>query len=1003
MVKYARNLLKLFSSVPDSKQCVLDGKLSVFPYKTNSKRPIFKKDEDGKSYTKQYDKQIPLNVFSNNNNISLTIGFDGGNYGKHLGVLDIDGYKKLPNDEDTRTDVWYDKELHKMVCDDLYQVLKDLPIESIHAKSWSNGYHLYYFTSQSLLTSDVQVLKFIKFPNDYHIQELQGKGINEISDMIEVFSKNNQRCLTYPSRVIETKKDSNGDDETRKGTYEILSHDPSFERLFDNPVEDISSLLVDTFVEHGFIFDEDGYKQAIAIESTHKKRVKTYKNKGTSRFNGNESLNLYKLTPKIKKDIISEIGGIINKTIGKHYKVIIALDGGFTNLGLTKEDRFELISNAIHEYDDTEQHIRQLQYSIDNPSSEKLGFNTIITLEPSTEVNIDKIKELYDKAKDKNRKEVLKPIEDSIDDLIHSMKNVLNSYENDSKVVNQMEKMIESLKDSIYPYDLYYQVYNKEKKVLRRQLAIDVVDEYNIKSCYDVNTGEDKLYYLTSDGYYDELNISVLKHLIYENHGVNYENQIIKNIIESIPRNSNKLPNLIQFNNGIFNNVDLTFTTFDEFDIRDNLVYKRIGVIDESSGKINLLTYNPNARLTDDPNERTYVEQVLRNILIPKNDEDNYDLLIDRLERDGETILGINRKNITISYDSKGNSGKSVINFIHKLVLNDLYKNVDSSSFDDNFNYELFSNNHSINIDETTQKELMEIMEKLKSFTSPNSSKDHRKQYGTGKVKSDNDGNIDIYTNHLIKPNLDDGGFLGRLTIITFPNQFRKEHEVKMNKYENAYVEDEKTYDKLKEDIDGLSWYVSSSINYYLDMIHVKGNFRCYQTKEQVLDIIGNTDIYSKFCIIFLERDDDMKTSNKEIKAVFEDYVEDTGKLVNDSERKISNKLGKTIKELFGTIKEDTRDGVVYPLRIKTKDEIEDDSRKILTSCDDDFTNIQMDLVKNLKESEKIIYNHIKLNELNTIEDLQRNYKTIDVNKIVYDLIQLDLIKYKEQHDLDDY
>ena len=186
-------------------------------------------------------------------------------------------------------------------------------------------------------------------------------------------------------------------------------------------------------------------------------------------------------------------------------------------------------------------------------------------------------------------------------------------------------------------------------------------------------------------------------------------------------------------------------------------------------------------------------------------------------------------------------------------------------------------------------------------------------------------------------------------------------------------------------------------------MIHVKGNFRCYQTKEQVLDIIGNTDIYSKFCIIFLERDDDMKTSNKEIKAVFEDYVEDTGKLVNDSERKISNKLGKTIKELFGTIKEDTRDGVVYPLRIKTKDEIEDDSRKILISCDDDFTNIQMDLVKNLKESEKIIYNHIKLNELNTIEDLQRNYKTIDVNKIVYDLIQLDLIKYKEQHDLDDY
>ena len=38
MVKYSRNLLKLFSSISDCEQCVKDGKLSVFPYKTNSKR-----------------------------------------------------------------------------------------------------------------------------------------------------------------------------------------------------------------------------------------------------------------------------------------------------------------------------------------------------------------------------------------------------------------------------------------------------------------------------------------------------------------------------------------------------------------------------------------------------------------------------------------------------------------------------------------------------------------------------------------------------------------------------------------------------------------------------------------------------------------------------------------------------------------------------------------------------------------------------------------------------
>lgn len=1008
MAKYSKNLDKLFNRISDLEAAIKDGKISIYPFNNNSKKPIYKEDENGVNYAKQYDKQIPLHHFWDNNNIALVPGFDGKGYGKHLGVIDIDGYKKYPNNN---SKLWYDSKLHKIVCDDLYEVLKDLPIESIHIRTWSNGYHIYYFTSQSIATKNkkefVSVLEFIRFPSDYHIKELQNKGINELDDMVEIFSKNNQRTITYPSSIKESRKDSNNKKSIRIGNYKIISDNPSIDSMFENPVDDIESLIVDVFSNNGFSFDEDGYKQAIASKSIKNHKVKTYKNKGKGKIYGNQSSNLYRLTPKIRKGLVTELCSIMDKTIGKHYQVVIALDGGLTNLGLSEDDRKSLLFETFDKVDDNSQHYEQVESSISNPSDEKIGFSTIMTLEPKTKLNIEKIKELIDKSKDKGRKELLEPIKRSIDDLKYSMDSLLSLYDDNTKVQKDIEKMVENLRKTIYPYDLYYELYNKpSKKDLRLKLAIEVSNDFNIKSYYDVNHKEDKIYYLTSDGYYEYLNEYKLRSLIYESRNCNYTISICKDIIEAIPSNSDKKDNLIQFSNVIFDNTDLSYVPIDEFNIKENLVHKKIGVRNDVTGKLTLLTYNPKARLTDNPSERTYVEQTLRKIYIPKNDENNHNFIIDRLQRLGATILGITNKTITYNYDSKGGSGKSTMNFLEKSILNDLYINIGAKAFKQTFTTDLLSYKHSVNIDETTPKELEEILQELKKYSSNNNSINDRRMYSTENVQSTGFGNIEIFSNYLFTPNLDDNGIINRIDIIEYPNLFRKEHE--LGKYDNAYLEDGRTYDKLLDDIDGLSWLASASINEYMD-IYPNGKFKCYQTNEQVLDILGNHDIYSKFCYLYLERDNDKFTTNKEIRIVFKEYAKRTGKLVNDSDDKIGKKLGLTIKSMFGTNVKirttiDGKNDTFYNLRIRTFDEVENYSKKKLIAIDDDYLS-ESDLVniKLLDSNQKMVYKNIKNQELTSIKELEDNYTGIDVTTIVYDLLELNLIEYKEIYQIDDY
>ena len=119
--------------------------------------------------------------------------------------------------------------------------------------------------------------------------------------------------------------------------------------------------------------------------------------------------------------------------------------------------------------------------------------------------------------------------------------------------------------------------------------------------------------------------------------------------------------------------------------------------------------------------------------------------------------------------------------------------------------------------------------------------------------------------------------------------------------------------------------------------------------------------------------------------------------------------LSAALRKVFGeNVKNKTtidgKNGIFYSLRIRTFDEVENYSKKKLIAIDDDLLS-ESDLVniKLLDDNQKMIYKNIKNQELNSIKELEDNYTGIDSTRIVHDLLELNLIEYKEIYQLDDY
>lgn len=251
---------KLIEAIPDLEEAIDKKEIGIHPFSTSSKRP---REIDGESHNSYWQKQLELDRIKRlgpNTNIGFTMGYDPENKGHHLAVIDIDGFKKFEDGKDNREEYWYDDEIHRKSCELLFNILKEINVDFIVCCSWSGGYHLYYKSYDSIITSDVDVLKYLKYPENWEIEELRGKAINgELGEGVEILAKENSKMVvTHPSRINETKTNPiTGKKETRTGQYKLLEEVNYIREL--KPVDKLSNKIKDAFINYGFIFDEKSY------------------------------------------------------------------------------------------------------------------------------------------------------------------------------------------------------------------------------------------------------------------------------------------------------------------------------------------------------------------------------------------------------------------------------------------------------------------------------------------------------------------------------------------------------------------------------------------------------------------------------------------------------------------------------------------------------------------------------------------------------------------------
>jgi len=327
---------KLKKAIPDLKRAIKYKEVGIYPFYKESKKP--KDIYEDKTHGKFWHEQPKLKHISSSRNFGIIIGFDPENKGHHSAVIDIDGFKKRP-EEKNNNDYWYDEELHKKSCKLLFDILKEINMDFIAEKTWSGGYHLIYRSSEKVSTSDVKILKYLKYPQDWEIEELRGKAINgKFGDGIEVLAKSGfKKVVTFPSKVKETKiNPETGGEETREGSYKLLN-DVNYVRKLE-PVDNLSDKLNDVLIEQGFIFDEKGYN------NRHKNKEKLKKFINTPNPVANKEL-------EITDELINNINPFYEK--GSRNQFCFKLTGFLRKQGWNKE-KIEDIFSYFHDDSFTE-------------------------------------------------------------------------------------------------------------------------------------------------------------------------------------------------------------------------------------------------------------------------------------------------------------------------------------------------------------------------------------------------------------------------------------------------------------------------------------------------------------------------------------------------------------------------------------------------------------------------------------------------------------------------
>lgn len=548
--------------------------------------------------------------------------------------------------------------------------------------------------------------------------------------------------------------------------------------------------------------------------------------------------------------------------------------------------------------------------------------------------------------------------------------------------------------------------YGNGKQKLNTIEAIDyVTEEFNIKG---VNkNGLETIYYYDDLNYFEPLTDIKLKNLISNRLGLKVLKSDYEKIYKSIETTSQQYDNLLVFNNMLFDMdymEELNFPTCNY--IRSDYLAPALIGFETDDNKIHLLNYDNDFDFLEiyntnpDPKNMTFTEKTLRQILIPKDEPNNLQMFHDFLQRLGACILGVNKFKVITLYYGDGNNGKGILKLLFELIFNRGAYSLTPATFEDSFNLQGFTNRKVLLLDEIDKNDFKNLKPTLKRISSPEARIEQRGMYSTALLVLNNFPMLFIFANDFVKLEMSETALFNRFDFLTLPNYFVDKKE--LNKKPNSYLVDRNTENKIKSDVDGLSWLITASIKAFVNMENSNNEFILKQTASQTMDILARTDYLTKFISLYTEKDLDLVgnecTTNEEILQQFKQYLEIIGATTTETDTIIKRRIGAVIKQVYD-IEGKLKDSEIYHKQNKTVA-----SYKVkLLSFDDlnkEFNRIYIinenatatELVAlDFSNDNKLVYNKIQ-NGTNTINLLNKVYSNFDNYKIVKELLNLNLI-----------
>lgn len=160
---------------------------------------------------------------------------------------------------------------------------------------------------------------------------------------------------------------------------------------------------------------------------------------------------------------------------------------------------------------------------------------------------------------------------------------------------------------------------------------------------------------------------------------------------------------------------------------------------------------------------------------------------------------------------------------LFELIFNRGAYSLTPATFEDSFNLQGFTNRKVLLLDEIDKNDFKNLKPTLKRISSPEARIEQRGMYSTALLVLNNFPMLFIFANDFVKLEMSETALFNRFDFLTLPNYFVDKKE--LNKKPNSYLVDRNTENKIKSDVDGLSWLITASIKAFVNMENSNNEF----------------------------------------------------------------------------------------------------------------------------------------------------------------------------------